>query len=428
MHSKASELKQAKLRALLLLLAAAAIFVVTASLRKSGWVDCLKAVSEAAMVGALADWFAVVALFKRIPIPFIAAHTAVIPRNKDKIADNLAAFVQEKFLDASSIVGLIKQHDPARQIGVWLSAPDNARLLGGHAVTFLRGMLDFTDDSKIQSFIKDAMHAAIGKLDLSKSAGAILDTLTRDGRHQALLDEAIVLLTNYLRNAGTRDMIARLIVDWLKKEHRYKEKLLPSEWIGETGAESIANALDILLGEVGADPEHRLRKEFDQAVARLITQLKTDPAVLQKGEVFKQYLKEGEALNAYARQLWDKLRDWLKNDLAQADSLFGAKIIDAGTWVGRALDDDPQLRASLNRHMENAAESMAPGLALFISRHISDTVKNWDAKQMSALIELNIGKDLQAIRFNGTIVGGIIGAVLYGVTQVLEMVRVSTGG
>jgi uncharacterized membrane-anchored protein YjiN (DUF445 family) len=423
MADKETELKQIKNRALLLLLAAACIFVTMAFLPRGPWVDGFKAISEAAMVGALADWFAVVALFKKIPIPFISAHTNIIANNKDKIADNLAIFVQEKFLDVSSIVALIRKHDPAQKITDWLTAPANTALLGNYVIKMVGSILDLTDDARIQAFLKNAFYAVLAKLDLSKSMGTILDTLTKDGRHQELLDEAIVQVVSLLRAPTSRDFIAKHIADWLKRDHPMKEKILPTNWLGEHGAELIANALDKVLIQVGEDPTHQLRRNFDDVVQRLIERLKADPAFLEKGEEIKRYLKDGEVIGIYIKDLWGQLRAWLIRDMARSDSEMHEKVAAMGKWVARELVQNPELRQSLNDHMEDAARAMAPDFAQFLKRHISDTVKNWDPVEMSRQIELNIGKDLQFIRINGTIVGGFIGLALYLSSYLIEMLR-----
>ncbi len=237
---KEAELRRAKRRAVGWLVVAAVLFVGMLLAPHNVWTLGIKAMAEAAMVGALADWFAVAALFRRIPIPFISRHTAIIPRNKDRIGDNLAAFVQEKFLDASSIVSLIRKHDPAQLIADWLSDAKNTERLSVHVASLLRTVLDFIDDVRIQAFMKDAIHAAIDKIDLSQSAGTILDGLTKDGRHQELLDQSIAQLTALLNKPATRDFICQQIIQWIKREHPRKEKLLPTAWLGEHGAELIS--------------------------------------------------------------------------------------------------------------------------------------------------------------------------------------------
>ncbi|MEM5388605.1 DUF445 family protein [Paraburkholderia phymatum] len=421
--NKVLELKHAKRRATLLLLIATAVFVTTAFMRASMWVDGVKAVAEAAMVGALADWFAVVALFRRVPIPGVAAHTAIIPQNKDKIADNLALFVREKFLDESSIVGLIRKHDPAQSVTNWLCVDANTQRLGDYVVKLTAGILELLDDARIQRFIKDALDAMLDRIDLSKATGAILDTLTRDGRHQQLLDDGIEHLMALLREPGVRAFIAEQIVDWFKREYPTLEKLMPSEWLGESGANVVAQAVNNMLLRVSEDPEHKLRRKFDEAAARLIVRLKSDPVFLQKGEEIKSYVKDSENLALYVRDLWGQLRDWLRVDLERGDSVLRTKVSAMGQWIGRELANDEALRRSLNQHMEEAARAMAPDFAGYLTRHISDTVKNWDSRDMSEQIELNIGKDLQYIRINGTIVGGCIGLLLYASSQIFALVR-----
>jgi len=415
--NKEQELHQSKRNALGLLLIAAALFVVTLFLTPNFWVSGLKAISEAAMVGALADWFAVVALFRRVPVPFIAAHTAIIPKNKDKIADNLAVFVQEKFLAPASIVELIRQHDPARMVTDWLNAPENASRFAGYTVKMIRGFLAFTDDQRIAQLIKRALFRVIDKIDLSQSVATILESLTKDGRHQALLDQAMEQLELLLAKESTRSFISSQIVNWMKREHPLTAKLLPTGWLGRNGADMVSNAVNSVLDDMGNDQTHAFRKGFDHSVQKFIWMLQTDPAAAQKAEEIKQYLKNDEKLNGYVMQLWSDMRGWLKEDLDNPDSRVRAKITESGQWLGQALEQDDKLRASLNQQMETVAARMAPDFAQFLTRHISDTVKSWDARDMSHQIELNIGKDLQFIRINGTLVGAFIGLVLYLLSQ-----------
>ncbi|MCG5077343.1 DUF445 domain-containing protein [Paraburkholderia tagetis] len=426
-HDEA-ELKRAKRRALLLLVGAALVFVATALSPPGALIDGIKAVSEAAMVGALADWFAVVALFRRVPIPFIAAHTGIIPRNKDRIADELAVFVHDKFLNVDSLVALIRRHDPVERFSSWLTAPHNAQHLGDYAVRLMSGLLGLTDDARIQAFIRDGLHAALDKIDLSKSAGALLDTLTKDGRHQELLDQMLDQLGLLLAEESTRAFVAARIVEGLKGEFPLTEKILPTEWIGDSGARVLETAVNRLLLQVSEDREHHLRKKFDEVVQKLVVQLKSDPAFLRKGEELKAGLREGSALNEYTGALWSSLRAWLRDDLERPDSTLHAKVAATGRWLGESLAADADLRASLNRHLEDAARAMAPDFACYLTHHIRDTVRNWDTRETARLIELKIGKDLQAIRVNGTVIGGTIGLGLYLCSHVFEWLRLQLGG
>ncbi|MBU9840344.1 MULTISPECIES: DUF445 domain-containing protein [Rahnella] len=414
---KEQELRRSKRNALGLLLVAAALFVITLFLPPNFWVSGLKAISEAAMVGAMADWFAVVALFRRVPVPFVASHTAIIPKNKDKIADNLAVFVQEKFLAPATLITLIRQHDPARMLTDWLNAPDNAQRFAKYAVKMIRGFLDVTDDQRIAQLIRRALYRVIDKIDLSASIATLLESLTKNGRHQELLDQAMDQLEILLAKDSTRQFISAQIVGWMKREHPLTAKLLPTGWLGRNGADMVSNAVNSVLDDMGNDKTHAFRKGFDRSVQSFIWKLQNDPATAQKAEEIKQYLKDDEKLNTYVLQLWGDMRNWLKEDLESEDSRVFAKVTESGQWLGNALAQDEKLRLSLNQQMESIAEKVAPEFAEFLTRHISDTVKGWDARDMSRQIELNIGKDLQFIRINGTLVGAFIGLVLYLLSQ-----------
>jgi len=421
--TKERELDQSKRLALAFFIGAAALFVLSFFLPPTWWTGLLKAFSEAAMVGALADWFAVVALFKRVPIPVVSRHTNIIPNNKAKIADNLALFVREKFLDTESIVGLIRKHDPAQKVADWLVKPENTGRMGQYLVKVASWMLDFTEDTAIQNFLRKAVHSMVKSVDLSKSAGTILESLTRGGRHQELLNEGIHQLARLLDNEETQSYISQGIVDWLKEEYAFIEKMLPSELIGRKGADIAVRLASGILNKVSADPHHPLRQRFDVFTAEFIERLKADPAFSERSEEIKNYLLNDEALNNYLASLWNELRDWLKHDLHSDTSMLRGRIEATGAWLGQTLADDPQLRQSLNENLELASRAAAPEFAVFLTRHIADTVKNWDSAEMSEQIELNIGKDLQFIRINGTIVGGLIGVTLYLLSSLPTLLR-----
>ncbi|UQQ18120.1 DUF445 domain-containing protein [Salmonella sp. WGH-01] len=421
--NKIAELKRAKRPALSLLLIAAATFVTTLFLPPSFWVLSVKAIAEAAMVGALADWFAVVALFRRIPIPFISRHTAIIPRNKDRIGENLGQFVQEKFLDTQSLIALIRRHEPALLIGNWFSQPDNASRVGQHLLQIMSGFLELTDDARIQRLLKRAVHKAIDKVDLSGTSALMLESMTKT-IVTVLLDTLIAQLIALLQRDSSRTFIARQIIRWLETEHPLKAKILPTEWLGEHSAELVSDAVNSLLDDISHDRAHQIRHAFDRATYKLIDKLKHDPEMAARAENIKSYLKEDEAFNRYLGEIWADLRQWLKTDINAEDSKVKQRIAHAGQWFGETLIADDALRASLNGHLEQAAHRVAPEFAAFLTRHISDTVKGWDARDMSQQIELNIGKDLQFIRVNGTLVGGAIGLVLYLLSQIPALLSI----
>ena len=423
MSAQALALKRAKRQALALLLLVTAVFIATCLLPRSLGVDALKAVSEAAMVGALADWFAVVALFRR-PLGLPIAHTAVIPRNKDRIGENLATFVRDRFLDPPSLVALIRRHDPALRLAQWLGDAGNAGLLGQQAARLLGAALDAVQDAPMERFIRKAARTLIGRIDLSGTLATVLGALTHEGRHQALLDEALGRLIPALQEEKTRELIAVTIVQWLKKEHPLKEKMLPTDWLGDKGSAMIANALEALLADVAHNPQHQLREQFDLAVQRLALRLQTDPQWARKGEEIRRYLQTNATLGRYVRDLWQGMRAALQRDLADEHSAVARNVQAMGAWLGRSLAGDAALRQSLNERLERWVQGLAPDVAQFAAQHIQDTVQRWDAQELSHLIELNIGKDLQYIRLNGTVVGGLIGLVLFAVSHLAEWGRV----
>jgi uncharacterized membrane-anchored protein YjiN (DUF445 family) len=423
MTAQALALKRAKRQALALLLLVTAVFIATCLLPRSLGVDALKAVAEAAMVGALADWFAVVALFRRplgLPIP----HTAVIPRNKDRIGENLATFVRDRFLDPPSLVALLRRHDPALRLAQWLGDAGNAGLLGQQAARLLSAALDAVQDAPMERFIRKAARTLIGRIDLSGTLATVLGALTHEGRHQALLDEALGRLIPALQEEGTRQLIATTIVQWLKKEHPLKEKMLPTDWLGDKGSAMIANALEALLADVAQNPQHQLREQFDLAVQRLALRLQTDPQWARKGEEIRRYLQTNATLGRYVRDLWQGMRVAVQRDLADEKSAVARNVQAMGAWLGRSLAGDAALRQSLNARLEGWVQGLAPDVAQFAAQHIQDTVQRWDAQELSHLIELNIGKDLQYIRVNGTVVGGLIGLALFAVSHLAEWGRV----
>ena len=343
--NKLIELRRAKMLALSLLLIAAATFVVTLFLPPNFWVSGVKAIAEAAMVGALADWFAVVALFRRVPIPIISRHTAIIPRNKDRIGENLGQFVQEKFLDTQSLVALIRRHEPALLIGNWFSQPENARRVGQHLLQIMSGFLELTDDARIQRLLKRAVHRAIDKVDLSGTSALMLESMTKNDRHQVLLDTLIAQLIALLQRDKSRKFIAQQIVRWLESEHPLKAKILPTEWLGEHSAELVSDAVNSLLDDISRDRAHQIRHAFDRATFALIDKLKNDPEMAARADAVKSYLKEDEAFNRYLSELWGDLREWLKVDINSEDSRVKERIARAGQWFGETLIADDASRA-----------------------------------------------------------------------------------
>ena len=419
-RDKEAELRRMQYLALGCLALAMVVFIATLFMPSTFATRLIKAGVEAAMVGGLADWFAVVALFRH-PLGLRIPHTAIIPQSKNRIATNLADFVREKFLNPQVLTELIQRSDPAQRFASWLSTPSNARRVGRHAANLMGNWLDLVDDKRIQAFISDATKAVVGKLDFSQALGSVLEMLTKGGRHQQLLDAALGFVAEKLRDPALREKVAQRVVNWLKSEHKWKQMLLPTEWIGDQAAEAASSGLNRFLDEVANSPTHELRETFDLALKKLVRNLKTNEEFRRKGEEIKEYIQSNPELANYTRSLWQALRDWLSNDLESSSSQLQQQIERMGLWLGQKLAEDQELRTSINEHMQALASGAAPQFADFLTGHISDTVRKWDAQDMSRQIELSIGPDLQYIRISGTAVGCVIGILLFLVSHVGEI-------
>ena len=411
------QLADAKRRAVLWLVAVAACFLATFAAPQAAAARLLRSGFEAAMVGAIADWIAVSALFRRI---WLVGESDVIARQKDAIGDELARFVHDKFLDADSLAALIRKHDLGSAVAGWLTDEANTRHLAGFLLKTVTGFLHMVEEDRVQQLLKDATRTLMGQVDLSRSAGQVLEALTAEGRHQELLDELIVKILDACNRRETREAIAGKIVQWLRTEHRFKQLVLPTEWIGAKGSEIIAANLGAYLQEVRADRRHELRGGFDRQVQGLVGRLQADPLLQRKGEEIKQYLLNDEHLARYASGLWAMLSDWIRQDAESPDSVLHRNMVGAARWLGERLASDPQLRGTLNAQIEAAARASAPEFAAFLTRHMRDTVHAWDAREMSHQVELVLGARLQKIRFNGTATGFVIGVLLFVAEQAAQ--------
>lgn len=412
-----ARLARAKTNALLLLCAMGVLLLASFALPAGPWASALRSMSEAAIVGGLADWFAVEALFRKLPVPIVGRDTDVIARRKDEIGEQLADFVQQKFLDADSLANLIRSHDLAGSLGGWLAQEANARRFGGFVVQCVAGSLHLLEAERVQQLLKEATRTALARVDLSRSAAEVLDTLTENGRHQQLLDQTIASLLQVLGAPRTRVAIAEAIVTWLKTEHYRKQLVLPTEWLGSKGSELMAQELGRYLEGVRTDPEHRLRAGFDAQVERLVARLKEDPAMQAKAERIKQYLANDQDLARYVAQVWATVSAWLHRNVESEDSPVHRNLMAAAAWVGQQIATDAELRRTLNAQIEAAARAAAPQFSASLTHHIRDTVRNWDPRDMAGKVELAIGPQLQRIRINGTLVGGVIGLLLFAIEE-----------
>jgi len=419
---KKQALANMRLFATALLLLVTALYIVARSRHGHYVWDWVAAFAEAAMIGALAGWFAVVALFKHplgLPIP----HTAIIPRNKERIADNLAAFVRDKFLDTEVLVEKVREFNPTLKIAAWLTHSDNAALLADKLVTVFVGALDFIDDLRVRQLLRGAVAQRLQQLDLGVLAGRLLDTLTEDNRHQALLDAGLRRCARLLDDPANQKVLAGMILEVAGREYPTMLKMVGvvsnTEELSERIAASLVDGVNRWLHDISDDPQHPRRRQFDDTVAEFIEHLKHDPAYHARIGQWKQQLLSAPLAAQYIDGLWDQLKAWLRDDLTRDDSAVRRKIAAGAGQLGQWLTDNPQLRDSVNQHMADAARALVFDLRETISHHIANTVKQWEDSELVRELELSIGRDLQFIRINGTLVGGLIGLMLYGVFQFL---------
>jgi len=418
-ENKRRVLKRNKTIAVGLMIAAAILFIIARVHKGLGYWGWVSAFAEAAMVGALADWFAVVALF-RYPLGIPIPHTAIVPNKKNAIADSLAEFIRDKFLATEALVAKLRGFDPAGRLSAYLSSEKNAASVSAGLTRVIIESLEFINDERVRRIIHAAVESRIARLDLSSSAGQVLVFLKRDNRHQAVLDEVLKRLGAWLENPESQAKIASAIDKWVNNEYPLLSRMIPNRDIFMQGAGGkIANRLNAFIQEVNADPGHELRNKFDEAINDFIHRLEHDSALRGRIDGMKHEIIANPALAGYINSLWLDLKNWLRNDLERDDSRIGEKLTRAAVGLGRTLEKSGELKDSLNEHLEMMVRNHADGLRTGFAKHVSGTIRQWEDKEFVNEIELSIGSDLQFIRMNGTLVGGMIGLLIHAVSLMI---------
>ncbi len=402
--------------AMALLLAAVAGLMACEFMGAQGIWAWGKAFCEAATIGAIADWFAVVALFRRplgLPIP----HTAIIPQNKARIAESLAVFVREHFLDPKTLLEKMAAFDPAGRLAQWLAEPERmhgwveaARQWGLHT-------LDWLDDRRLQQAFKDLAVDALQRWDAAQTAGQLLAVLTRDGRHQELLDASLDKVADYLGQDDVRRRISERMVKHARMEWPaiigVVNAIKPIDAIADSLADKLAQALMTELREVLQQPDHPVRLAYGEKVEHFITRLRNDPELAAHIQKIKAHLFERSEVQDFAEDLAQEAKDWLRQDLSRSDSKLAQHLQLAIAGFGSKLATDASLRHAINAHLLSTTAKLAHDLRDGMTEHIATTVQNWDDHAFVHEMELSVGKDLQFIRFNGTLVGGIVGLLIH---------------
>nr|WP_269670656.1 DUF445 family protein [Stenotrophomonas sp. SY1] len=402
-----------------MLLAMLAGFIVSHLNGERGIWAWVGAFCEAATVGALADWFAVVALFRRplnLPIP----HTAIIPRNKERIADSLAVFVRDHFLEPEALLAKLNVFDPATRLGQWLAQPEQARMLAGMARGWAVQALDLLDEAAVRRAIQGFVVEQLRQWNAAATAGELLGLLTADNRHQRVLDEGLTRVAHWLDKDSVRQHASTLIVRYIRKEWPKLASTVdwvkPIDEIGDTLADRLARAGLEELQAILSQPEHPLRQDYARWLGDYMQRLRNDPALANKVDALKQQVIDHPAVQEYVQGLWQRVHDYLREDLSREDSVLAGHLERSLGKLGAAIGEDPALRQALNQHMLAGAEKLTNRLRSGVTTHIAQTVKGWDEKKLVEQLELSVGRDLQYIRFNGTLVGGLIGLLLHAIT------------
>ncbi len=400
-----------------MLAAMAVIFIATHGLATTGhpaW-GYLNAFAEAAMVGGLADWFAVTALFRHplgLPIP----HTAIIPENKDRIADTMAAFLRENFLTPAVVARRMAGMNVAKAAGEFLAASperggvdERSRITSG-AAELLAEVLESLDPDRLGNQVRAGLAGQLAKLDIAPLAGRMIESAMVDKRHQPLID-------GFVRWAGltledNEDTIREII-------HQRVAGVLRWAGIGKTISSSVLDGLYKLLAEVLVNPDHPLRGKIEEGLAKLGQDLQHDPATRAKVEDMKRDLIANPAVAVWRTGVWERIRQSLIRRARDPESGMGAEMRSMLSELGTALQADARLQHQINRFARRTMVGVATRYGDQIVRLVSETVKRWDARTITDRVEGAVGRDLQFIRINGTLVGGLVGMTLHFLTGVI---------
>jgi uncharacterized membrane-anchored protein YjiN (DUF445 family) len=390
-----------------MLVFAAVVFVVAKIFEDHGtWIGYVRATAEAAMVGALADWFAVTALFRhplRIPIP----HTAIIPKRKNEIGESLGEFVQENFLSTEVIGEKLRDAHATERAARWLSDPANADRVGAQAATALNGVIDVLRDEDVSSLLDQAVSSRLASIDVAPLAGRALDVMTESGRHHELFDAGIAGLARIMdeRRPLLREKFASESPWWVP------------EPIDSKVFDKIFNGVQSLIADIMKDPDHEIRRDVDARLVRLVAELRSSPEMALKGAELRDELLSHPAVRNWTASLWTDLKRTMVEQSADPNSTLRRRVTSTLVSVAETVQADPELQAKVDRWLESAVGYVAEQYRGEVAKLIGSTVAKWDADDTSERIELQIGKDLQYIRMNGTLVGGLVGLGLHTISS-----------
>jgi uncharacterized membrane-anchored protein YjiN (DUF445 family) len=388
-----------------LLVAMAVVFVGARAFEDAyPWLSWVKAFAEAGMVGGLADWFAVTALFRHplgLPIP----HTAIIPRNKDRIGEALANFLKENFLIAPVVARRMRNIDLAGAAGRFLQAPqgEETRIRRG-ASRLIGDLFESLDDERLGGLVKSAISNRLRKMEVSPLLGHALASAINEDRHVPMLEAAIRWTTRALdANEGLiREMVHKR-ANWVLKLAGLDAKL----------ADAIVDGLRKLSADMHTDPAHPVRVKIEEALAQLANDLQTKPETRERVEAMKVELLDNKSVSLWLDTLWQKAREAMIRAARNPDAAMAGRLGEILRSMGQNLEQDARMKSAINMFARRAVSGMAASYGSSIVKLVSETVRGWDAQTITNRLESAVGRDLQYIRINGTLVGGMVGLVLH---------------
>ena len=388
-----------------LLVVMAGVFVVSRAFELHyPWLSYVKSFAEAAMVGGLADWFAVTALFRHplgLPIP----HTAIIPRNKDRIGEALANFLRENFLVPAVVARRMRNIDLAGAAGRFLQTPagEGNRIRAG-ASRLIADIFEGLDDERLGGIVKGAISGRLRKMEVAPLLGHALASAINEDRHVPMLEASIRWTARALdaNEQLIRDMVHKK-ANWILKLAGLEAKL----------ADAIIDGLRKLTVEMSTDPAHPVRQKIEEALAQLANDLQTRPETRERVEAIKDQLLDNQSVSLWLDTLWQKGREAIIRAARNPDAVLAGKLGEVMRSMGTTLESDARIRAAINQFARRATVGMAASYGSSIVKLVSETVRGWDARTVTARLEAAVGRDLQYIRINGTLVGGMVGLVLH---------------
>jgi uncharacterized membrane-anchored protein YjiN (DUF445 family) len=408
--ARVRDLKIARRRASALLAAVTVLFVaVTVAGVHGTFLGYVQAGAEASMVGGVADWFAVTALFRHplgIPIP----HTALIVERKDQFAATLGRFVQENFLNAEVLASRISSASLVPRLSAWLTDEANAARVAGHAAELVVRAADTLREEDVQRVLAAELARYVDSIEVAPLAGRGLRWVIEGGHHEELLNAALAGADNYL--AGHRE------------ELRVLFEVEAPRWVPDAVYRRVFDRayerLRERLATVAADPQDPLRRQFEEWVIGLPDRFETSPELLERGERLKHDVLSSTALRDWSSALWQKAKESLRTQAAYPDSELRRQLTSMLVAIGERLKSDQVLADGLERMVESGARALADQFHDELAGLVTGTIQRWDAAETSSQLELLLGRDLQYIRINGTVVGAGVGLALHAITLALS--------